>query len=493
MDVPLLMGNFGRNVTWIPSQILEPRNDAEVLSILDRYRGRRIRVVGRLHSWSPVLLAEDVLINLRHLNRVTTQPRDGRVWVEVQAGCQVKTVLEEIEKQAGVTLPSIGLVTAQTFVGAAATGTHGSGKNSLSHYIDEVRVAGYDPETGQPVIRVISKGAELRAARCALGCLGIILSVGLWSRPQYHIEETFRRHRSLDSVLVAAEQFPLQQFYLIPWLWEFIAQHRREVMTPRSRFAWLYHWYFFFVFDITFHFIVQLLIRSGRRALVHGFFRRVLPWTVMKHWQVVDKSQDMLVMKHDLFRHIEMELFVVQSQIHDALAYVQEVLKFIDGDGNALTVATHDRLKTLDLLAKLSTQRGRYTHHYPICVRRVLADDTMMTMSSGTEEPWYAISFISYNRPEDHSQFLAMAEFMAGSMVALFSARPHWGKICPLTTAEANRLYPEIADFRTLCNDFDPRGVFRNDWVQRLIFSESSAEQPSQQSQTHKELEKPIS
>jgi hypothetical protein len=54
-------------------------------------------------------------------------------------------------------------------------------------------------------------------------------------------------------------------------------------------------------------------------------------------------------------------------------------------------------------------------------------------------------------------------------MIALFSARPHWGKICPLTAEEADRLYPELAQFREICRQFDPAGIFRNAWLERVL------------------------
>ena len=55
-------------------------------------------------------------------------------------------------------------------------------------------------------------------------------------------------------------------------------------------------------------------------------------------------------------------------------------------------------------------------------------------------------------------------------MAALFDARPHWGKVCPLTPTEAERLYPLLKEFRSICQAADPEGVFRNDWVESILF-----------------------
>ena len=466
--------NFGRNVSFQPQLMVAPRSEEELLQILKHHAGRRVRTMGRLHSWSEAPRGDDVLLDLRQLNDVKTEQRDGRVWATIGAGCQMKRVLAELERQAGATTPSIGLITEQAIAGAISTGTHGSGKHSLSHYIEEVRLATYDAVTGEPVIRTISDGPELRAARCSLGCLGVIVSVGLWARPQYRVEEHFGRHKTLEAVLATEGEHPLQQFFLIPWTWDFYGQHRREVTQPRSWLAPLYRLYFFLTFDLGLHLVLQVLAKWWRsRGGTHVFFRRVLPWTVIRHWRVTDKSQAMLVMKHELFRHIEIEIFVRRSQLSATVPFVVELLRHFDGEPNALSPATQQRLQSFGLLESLVPCAGNYTHQYPICVRRVLSDDTLMSMASSDDEDYYALSFISYARPSEREGYFRFAEHLARTTAALFQARPHWGKYCPIDSETVAALYPHLTEFRSVCASLDPHGYFRNEWVSRLLFSES--------------------
>ncbi|MGI9471387.1 MAG: FAD-binding protein, partial [Rubripirellula sp.] len=255
--------NFGRNVAFTPSEFHEPETEDEVLEILRASKGRRIRVVGSLHAWSRAAAGDQVVISLRHLNEVRVTERDGESFVVAGGGCQIKRLLQEMIRQANVTLPSLGLITEQTIAGATATGTHGSGKHSLSHYVAEVRIANYDSD-GNPQIETIKGGEELLAARCSLGCLGVILSVGLVSRPRYHIQEHWRWYDRIESVLDQESSEPLQQFFLIPWRWNYLAQHRHEVGQRRSRSAWLYRIYSFCVFDLTLHVCLVLLSRYMR-------------------------------------------------------------------------------------------------------------------------------------------------------------------------------------------------------------------------------------
>ncbi len=327
------------------------------------------------------------------------------------------------------------------------------------------------------MIRTISDGPELRAARCSLGCLGVIVSVGLWARPQYRVEEHFRRHTTLDRVLAAETEHPLQQFFLIPWLWQFYGQHRREVAARRSWLAPLYRLYFFLTFDLGMHLVLLLLLTSWlpTRRGVKFFFHRLMPWTVIRGWKVIDKSYDMLVMENELFCHIEIEVFVKRSRLPDAIPFVIELLRHFDGEPDALSPATQERLQSQGLLEPLVECAGSYTHHYPICVRRVLPDDTLMSMASSDDEDYYAISIVSCARPSEREGYFQFSEHFARTMAALFKGRPHWGKYCPLDPQSVAMLYPHLSEFRSACSGIDPTGRFRNEWASRLLFSESDS------------------
>lgn len=462
------IANFGRNQRFTPQIVLSPRSEAEVLEILERYHGRQIRCIGRLHSWSAAPTGEDVILNLAQLREIRLENREGETWAVVGAGCQIKQVLAELAR-AGFTLPTLGLITEQTLVGAAATGTHGSGRSSLAHHIGEVRIAVRDPVTGVASVRVLREGPELQAARCSLGCLGVIVSVALRCREAYRIEEHFHRYATLDEVLAAETEYPLQQFYFVPWRWDYFAQHRREVVSPRSRLATLYRVYFFAVFDISFHVILLLLQRMGGRRGIRTFFRHILPWTVVRNWKVVDDSSAMLVMEHELFRHIEIEVFVRQGQLAPALAYVRELLRHAHGEDAERSVATPVSLDASPRQEDLASLRGVYTHHYPICIRKVLPDDALLSMTSDWEEPGYALSFISYARPRSRAGFLRFATVLGRTMATRFGARCHWGKVNPLSAADVAALYPSLPTFRAVQQAFDPERIYSNAWLREVL------------------------
>jgi hypothetical protein len=477
--------NFGQNVLVHPQQTYTPRSEQEVVEILNRHRGQRIRCVGRLHSWSRILEADAVLLDLRYLANVQCDAEPGSPKVHVGAGCQIKDLLATLENRSGWTLPSVGFITEQTIAGAISTGTHGSGRNSLSHYVDHIRVARYHLESGQAVIETIRGDDALLAARCSLGCLGVILSVTMNCRPQYNVEETFREYPNLAAVLAAETKFPLQQFFWVPWRWTFFAQDRRESSTGPSRSLAAYQWYRFLVFDLAMNLLVLTSIRFVKRfGWIRWLFRSLIPLFVIRNWSVVGPSTQQLVMEHERFRHVELELFVQRDRLNEALEFVKNVLQAAGERRTSPNASFASQLALAQCTTAMEELRNAYCHHYPICIRRILIDDTAISMASPgstarnpPQEPdtsekdacWYSITLTNYHTGTARQPFFQLADLLTVSMARLFEARPHWGKLCSLDPSELRSLYPMFDEFQRECDRVDPDGLFRNPWIDSLF------------------------
>jgi hypothetical protein len=266
-------------------------------------------------------------------------------------------------------------------------------------------------------------------------------------------------------VLGHETDWPLQQFFLIPHAWHWYAQQRR--IDPRGRpsvGAGLYRWYWRWTFDIGLHLLILLAaaVLRSRRA-VHGLYKWLLPVAVRASWTVSDRSYRQLTMDHERFRHLEMELFVRADRLEPALAFLREVLELTDGSRVELSDGVRMQLESAGHYAAAQSLVGSYVHHYPICVRRVLADDTWLSMAAGSAGTWYAVSLITYVVPRE--PFYAVARLLADSMADLFDARIHWGKWFPWGAERVQGAYPDLPRFVGVCRLLDPDGVFTNRFV----------------------------
>ena len=463
------VSNFGRNICFRPRRRYEPQAEDDVLRILDEHRTGTVRVVGAGHSWNGGIETSDALVDLRHFQRVRVH--DDRTRVTAGAGCRIGALLKHLSTM-GLTLPSIGLIDRQTVAGAVATGTHGSGRHSMSHYVEALRIACYGAD-GASVIRTVDSGVALRAARCSVGTLGVVLDVTLTCVPQYHVRERCAWHPGLDTVLKNEPAAPLQQFYIIPHAWTYLAHERSAAAeNRRSGAAGFYRVYWLIVIDVLLHVGVKLtasLLRS--RRLVALLYRRILPACIFTRWQVTDRSDRQLLMRHDLFRHLEMEVFVPRTRLGPALEFLVEVLRAADDPGHSASAGVSARIDAAGHREAFEEIRGSYSHHYPICVRRVRPDHTLISMASchGIErQDWYAISLITFSEPR--APFQGVARLLAAAMAKDFDARLHWGKWFPLAAAAVGPSYPGLPVFKATCAEFDPQGVFRNAFIRRTLF-----------------------
>ncbi|MCA9198843.1 MAG: FAD-binding protein [Planctomycetales bacterium] len=439
--------NFGMNVRFTPQHFASPRSEADLLRTVAEHGTSSVRCFGSRHAWSPLIPTNGLSLSLENFNQTTLVEVDGQKRIRVGAGCQIKRLIAFLNRH-NLTLPTLGLIDEQTLAGATSTGTHGSGHHSLSHLVQAVRVAHFDPASSEWIVRWIRNDESfLPAARCSLGALGVITELELPVRPQYNIQEHIAHYTQLEDVLAAEDTYPQQQFFFIPWRWDFLAQHRKETNLTPSWSAPLYRLFWLLGMDTCLHLLIvalgRLLPWGSSKLAYRMLIRRIIPLG----WKVVDRSDRQLTMQHEMFRHIEMELFVPKSKLADMLHVVRN---------------------HLERCAAKPTSR-RYEQHYPICIRKVLPDDTWLSPASGGTEPWYAVSLISYNRVNARNGFLEFATDLAEHAADTFGARPHWGKICPLDAQRLRKLYPNWEQFLAAMDHYDAKGIFRTAWLNERL------------------------
>ena len=315
----------------------------------------------------------------------------------------------------GRTLPTLGAIKRQTISGVISTGTHGSGLPTLSHFVTGVRLAAYDPATGQPAIFEYTEGAELQAARCGLGCMGVILSVDLVTVPKYQVTETIRSCRNLSEILGTYEDWPLTQFLFLPHSWEWVAYQRRPreptepPQGPLRRY--LLRFFSFASTDVFFHLGIITCRRLGAPWVKR--FLRLTPRLILKNIERIDDAEHLLTLHHHLFRHEEMEVFVRELRLAEAVELVRAILTAFAAAGDPIPADVAQKLRSVGLLDQLEAGRGTFVCHYPLFFRRVMPDDTLVSMTSSAPEPYYSMSFFTYDPPRDRLPDYTLCSLLA--------------------------------------------------------------------------------
>lgn len=462
--------NFGGNQKW-EADFFQPTGEKEVLDILHTYKDSTVRPVGSLHSWSAITVSDGATVAMSGFDEITPYEMDGQKYVRLGAGVPLQRALDQLHATTDQTFPTLGAIKKQTISGAISTATHGSGKPSISHFVEKIRLAAYDPETGQPKIFEYSDGDKLRAARCGLGTQGVILSVDLKTVPKYLVEETVVAHPDLDSVLEAYEEKPLTQFTLMPYRWDYMSFERkpienREMSLLEKTKAKVMKAFNTVGVDFLWHALMKGSVWLGDGAVKN--FLKLTPHMIPKGQTVVNNSEDILTMHHDLFQHEEMELFLPESKMKESVDILKYATEVFSGESPEPNKQVEKKLKEMGMFEELMENKGRYTQHYPIFFRKILPEDAMVSMSSG-DKAHFSCSIFTYNAPDDREAYGDFCSFLARALNKSSGARLHWGKHFPLGKEEMERAYPELDRFRELATETDPNGVFRNVYTERVL------------------------
>ncbi len=100
-------------------------------------------------------------------------------------------------------------------------------------------------------------------------------------------------------------------------------------------------------------------------------------------------------------------------------------------------------------------------------IRAVAADRLWMSMNYGQDTVGIHFTW----KPERD----AVEDMLVQLETALlpFEARPHWGKLFNADAAALAPLYERMPDFISLVERLDPRGAFRNSWLEARVLGES--------------------
>jgi xylitol oxidase len=97
-------------------------------------------------------------------------------------------------------------------------------------------------------------------------------------------------------------------------------------------------------------------------------------------------------------------------------------------------------------------------------IRTVAADELWLS-------PCYRTGCVAFHF-SFKQDWAALQALLPGLEEALapFQPRPHWGKMFTMAPRKIRAHYPRLADFQALLRAHDPRGKFRNAFVERTIF-----------------------
>jgi L-gulonolactone oxidase len=425
----MVWSNWTGDQRCTPAVVERPGSEEELAAAVRAAvaRGGGVRAVGSGHSFTDAACTDGTMVDLGRMARVLdADPGAGLVTVE--AGITLHRLGAELAAR-GLALHNQGDIDAQTLGGATATATHGTGARfaNLSAAIAAVRLVTADGE-----VRVLDGGDALAAARVSLGALGVVSAITLRCVPRYTLHrsdaprplgETLDR---LDAHVDASDHF---EFWVFPYTRTALTRTcRRSDEPPAPPPAWRRA----LQEDVIENRLLELVCRAGRAAPRAVPRLNALVAGAMSASEVADHSHRVFATRRRV-RFNEMEYAIPRAHAREATERVLAVI-----------------------------ERRRLPIVFPLEVRFAAADDALLSTAYGRATCYVAVH--QYRGMEYETCFRAVEPIMDE-----LDGRPHWGKRHDQTAATLAPRYPGWERFAAVREALDPRRVFANDYVRRVL------------------------
>lgn len=431
LDQPHVWHNWSGTVGCEPNHCAEPVTleeiQAEVVRAADE--GQRLRVIGSGGSFSPLCATDDNHMSLRHFTGIeSVDVQRSRVWVRAGTTLQkLGTELANLE----LALENTPSWDRATIAGAIATGSHGSGLafGNLATLVTGLRLVMADG-----TLRSCSREQHpelFDAARISLGALGVITHVELQCIDHYRLCVRSKRASFGETLTRLTDRRREHRNFELHWF--AYANMVRQRYTDEVRDA-----------------PSSAFTPHGARVLFHEqVVLRSLRTLARRSPQAAEYAGKLLadgIPPDSTVRNAEDAYRVPRRTRVEHLEY-------------ALPLDAADScLRQLDRMLHAMAFRV----HVPIEIRFVRADSAWLS-------PHYQRDSICISLPAygdvPHADYYAAATEIFDRV----DGRPHWAGAHDKTAGELRGLYPRFDDFCALRAELDPRGLFLNSHLSRVL------------------------
>lgn len=417
--------NWAGNLRYGAARIHEPEGVDDLRRIVSG--AKKVRALGTRHSFNAIADCQDDLVSLSHMDRVIGIDRDLRT-VTVEGGARYGQLAENLHR-AGWALGNMASLPHISVAGACATATHGSGDGNGNL---ATAVVGMEIVTASGELIEVScqkDGERFDGMVVALGGLGIVTKSKLKIVPAYQMRQDVYEglswkelERNFDAVTRSAysiSMFMDWQSDRIGQVWlKRVVDHGMKGEPAREFFG--------------------AALAPEERHPISGISAR----NCTTQLGVVGPC-------HERLPHFRMEYTPSSGQ-------ELQSEYFIGRENAAAAYAAMRKLRAAIGPVLLISE-----------LRTVAADSLWMSPCHRR-----ACAAIHFTWKPDWPGVRKVLPMIEAELLPL-GARPHWGKMFTMSPQNLRTAYDKLDDFQKLLMEFDPRGKFRNAFLDEYIFGAS--------------------
>jgi len=413
--------NWAGNLSYSTAQVQYPRSVEEVQKLVKQHS--KLKALGTRHCFNTIADSKDDLVCSKELNKVIALDTLNHT-VTVEGGIKYGELAPYLH-QHGWALHNLASLPHISVGGSITTATHGSGiKNgNLSSAVTGLEIVIADGS-----IVHFSKAADpekLNAVVVGLGAIGFITKVTLQIEPTYMVRQRVFLKLPMSQLKPNFEKI-VSAGYSVSLFTDWQSDSINEVWI-KSR------------------------VDTGKDHNQPDFYGA----------KAATKNL------HPIYEHSAeacTEQLGVPGPWYERLPHFK--MGFTPSSGKELQseyfVPLQNAVEAIEAVSRLGKQIGPNLFITEI---RTIAGDNLW-MSPCHKQTSVTIHFTWKPETEAVLKLLPLIE----KELAPFNARPHWGKIFTLAPKVLQSRYEKLGDFKKIVAEYDPKGKFRNGFLEHNIF-----------------------
>jgi len=415
--------NWAGNLTYSTSNVFYPNTVSELQSLVKKCT--RLRGLGTRHCFNTIADSKYNLISSGKLTNILSLDKINNT-VTVEAGIKYGELAPYLDKQ-GFALHNLASLPHISVAGSMITATHGSGVNN-GNLSSAVR--GLELVTADGTLVKFSKekdGETFDGVVVSLGAVGMISQVTLAIQPTFTMRQQVFVKMPLAQLKehfneIVSAGYSVSLF--TDWQSEFINEvWIKEKVNPEIEYRGMEEFYGARAAIKDLHPIIELSAENCTPQM-----GKPGPWYErLPHFKMGFTPSS--------GKELQSEYFIPRSQAVEAILAIQSLGKQIGP-------------------------------HLFITEIRTIAADTLW-MSPCRNQDSVTIHFTWKQEWDSVIKLLPQIE----KVLAPYNPRPHWGKIFTMPAPILESRYEKLSDFKKLVAHYDPKGKFRNDFLNNSLYA----------------------
>jgi xylitol oxidase len=383
-----------------------------------------LKPLGSRHSFSKIADSPDNLVSLKEMNKVVSLDKAANT-VTVEGGMKYGELAPYLH-QNGYALPNLASLPHIAIAGACSTATHGSGvKNgNLSTAVSAIEFVNANGD-----LVVLSKqkdGEQFYGAVVSLGAIGVITKVTLDLQPTFDMKQVVYRNLPIEELKNHFDTIQ-SRGYSVSLFTDWRNKNINEVWI-KSR------------------------VDGDTTAAPNELYRAKLA-TQNLH-PVEDQSAE------NVTEQMNVPGPWYERMPHFKMGFTPSVGKELQSEFFVPIEHAYDAMMAMEKLHE------KISPHLFISEIRTISSDNFW-MSPCYKRTCVALHTTWKQEPEMVMKLIPLVE----EQLAPFNARPHWAKLFTISPSVLQSRYEKLADFKALVNQYDPKGKFRNEFLNSTLYS----------------------